>query len=456
MAYFTRRSRTHLDFAFLLVCAGLAATTVVQAQVSSDDLAKMLGISFSSDAPSTIILEKDGKRYSIDAAAKSIRELGAAGTRSDAQNPQSRQAAALVFSQKCASCHGSDGQGMRSVGTPNFHDAAFQKKTTDAAISAAIHNGKVNIMPAWSGKLTEAEMSSLTGYVRSFSPESVGTAQGTSRSSSASAEPAPSATVYEPGDDVLMSLPTGRPLQRHGMNVNFAHRFAYDPAFSGTGRGEVLFGLDGFAIPSFGFSYGITDKLSASISRSPSIVGRPIQLMAAYQLMDEHKSSPFNLSVRVSLEGQNNFRKNFTENIEGIFSRSLTNRAQIYAVPTISFNDRPLVQGGFRSSEILDLPGTNAFSLGFGLAVDVRPTVALVAEVIPTLVNGRDLAIHRPAYAFGIQKKIYRHAFTFGFSTSPGTTVSQRAGTRASFLGDPGADTPGGLFIGFDLMRQVR
>ena len=83
------------------------------------------------------------------------------------------------------------------------------------------------------------------------------------------------------------------------------------------------------------------------------------------------------------------------------------------------------------------------------------PTVALVAEVIPTVVNGRPLEIHRPAYSFGIQKKIWRHAFTFGFTTSPGTTVSQRAGTRATFLEDPTADKPGGLFIGFDLSRQL-
>ena len=78
-----------------------------------------------------------------------------------------------------------------------------------------------------------------------------------------------------------------------------------------------------------------------------------------------------------------------------------------------------------------------------------------MAEVIPTLVNGGDLGIHRPAYSFGIQKKIFRHAFTFGFSNSPGTTVSQRSATRATLLGDPTADTPGGLFIGFDLTRQV-
>jgi hypothetical protein len=32
--------------------------------------------------------------------------------------------------------------------------------------------------------------------------------------------------IYLPGDDVLVSLPTGRPLDRHGLYVNFSHRFA--------------------------------------------------------------------------------------------------------------------------------------------------------------------------------------------------------------------------------------
>jgi len=71
------------------------------------------------------------------------------------------------------------------------------------------------------------------------------------------------------------------------------------------------------------------------------------------------------------------------------------------------------------------------------------------------LVNGGALGIHRPAYSFGIQKKIYRHAFTLGLMNSPGTTVSQRAGTRATFLGEPNADTPAGLFFGFDITRQI-
>ena len=84
------------------------------------------------------------------------------------------------------------------------------------------------------------------------------------------------------------------------------------------------------------------------------------------------------------------------------------------------------------------------------------PTVALIAEVDPTMVNGTDLGIHRPSYSFGIEKKIWRHAFTFGFTNAPGTTVSQRIATRAIYLQDPSADKPSGLFIGFNLSRQLR
>jgi mono/diheme cytochrome c family protein len=429
----------------------LALASMAGAQTS--DLAASLGISFPSDSQSTLLLTRDGKRYLIDVAAKTVHEMPLKSTETSASlTPTGNHSAAMLFGKSCAACHGPQGKGIRSVGTPDFKNPAVQRSLTDQDISNTIRNGKGGgRMPAWSGKLNDAQIAGLTSYIRSFA---AGTAAG--QAGSTSKEQAQQSTIYEPGDDVLVSLPSGRPTDRHGVYVNFAHRFAYDPAFTGSGRGEVLFGLDGFAIPSFGFKYGITDKLSASIYRSPSNIGRPIQLMAGYSLLDEHKGDPLNLMVRVSIEGQNNFRKNFTENIEGIVSRSITSRAQFYLVPTMSFNDRPLAQSGFRSQQVLDFPGTNAFALGVGLAVDVRPTVALLAEVIPTLVNGRELGIHRPVYSFGIQKKIWRHAFTLGLTTGPGTTVSQRAGTRAQLIGDPSADTLGGLFIGFDLTRQIR
>lgn len=428
---------------------------------SSEDLAKLLGISFPSDSQSTVVLTRDGKQYLIDVAAKTVKEVyrqssGSGGSVSD----KDRQMAAGLFLKDCAVCHGSDGKGNRSVGTPNFTDPAFPKAISASAMQTAIQKGKGAIMPAWSGKLTGEQISSLVSYIRSLAPSSdASTTTGTSTSSSATGPPEqaqPKPNIYQPGDDVLVSLPTGKPTDEHGVYVNFAHRFPYQPAFTGPNEGATLFGLDNVAIPSFGFRYGVTDQLSVSVFRAPSLINRPIQLMAGYNILEERKGDPLNLMVRVSIEGQDNFRKNYTENIEGILSRSITSRAQFYLVPTVSFNDRRLEQpSGFLSNQIPDVPGVNAFSLGAGLAIDVRPSVALLAEVIPTLLNASELGIRRPVFSFGIQKKIWRHSFTLGLTTSPGTTVSQRAATRAQFLNDPSADTFGGLVLGFDLTRQI-
>jgi hypothetical protein len=263
--------------------------------------------------------------------------------------------------------------------------------------------------------------------------------------------------IYEAPDDLVYSLPTGRRVARKGLYVNFTHRFAFNPAFSGRGLGNTLLCLDGFSVSSFGFRYGVTDKLSVSAYRAPSIINRPIELMAAYNVLEEYDGHPLNVAFRVSIDGQDNFRKNFTTNLEAIVARSVSNKAQFYAVPTVSLQNRRLVsKPGALENRPANLPGIDSFSLGAGLAVNVRPTVAIVTEVIPTLVNARELGIRRPAYALGIQKQVRGHAFTLGVSNGPGTVVSQRAGTRATFLGSSTADKPGGLSFGFNLMRRLR
>ncbi len=410
--------RTWPHLILLLLCRVLSAA----AQTAS----------FVDASHSTVNLEVDGKQYVVDVAAGTVHPAG--------QVPPGSE----LFAQRCAGCHGTGGQGISAAGTPNFTNPQFQTKLTDAEIASAIRDGKSGRMPAFGGQLNDQQITALSAAIRSFAPSS-------SRASGTEAK----LPIYQPGDDELFTLPTGRPVDEHAVIVNFTHRFAFDSAVSGPARGAELFGLDNFSLSSFGLRYGVTDKLSVDVWRSPSFIGRPIQLMAAYNILEERHEAPFNLTFRASIEGQNNFRKNYTENLEAIVSRSLTSRAQIYFVPTASFNDRRLVQGGLLSDEIPDERGINAFSLGIGLAVDIRPTVALIAETIPTVMNGTQLGIHRPPFSLAIQKKLYRHAFTFGFTTSPGTTVSQRAGTNATFLNQPGADTPGGLFLGFDLTRQI-
>ncbi len=415
-----------------LMLAACLSTAGVYA--SSDPSAAALGVSFIDGSTSSLVVEREGKRYVVDLAARSIREEGATAA---VEGPRPNGEA--VFARNCAVCHGTGGKGNASFGTPDFTDPKVQASLTNERIAETIRSGKKGTaMPAWEGKLTGPEIEAAASYIRSVGGET-------------------ESTVYQPGDDYLMSLPTGRPPEPQGLYVNFSHRFAFDPAFSGAARGGALASLDGVSISSFGFHYGVSKRLSVSAYRSPTLIARPIQLMAAYNLLAESDGSKLTAAVRFSIEGQNHFTKNFTENIELILARSITARAQVYFVPTLSFNNRRLfLPSSFRSSAIPNLPGFTTFSTGAGGAVDIRPTVALIAEIIPTLVNGRPLGIHRPVYAFGIQKKIRRHAFTFGFTNSPGTTVSQRGGTRASYLGDPNADKPGGLFIGFDLMRQLR
>lgn len=444
--------------AFITAANSLATSqNSAPAPASPADLAQALGVSFPRGSNGTLVLNKDGKQYLIDVAARTVTEVQTQAQSGSASIPRSGAnvaAAAAVFAKNCATCHGGDGKGIKSIGTPNFTDPAFQRTVSSGEMETAIHSGKGPIMPAWSNRLSNEQISDLVAYIRSLSPTNTPQSGPTNE---AQAQANSRSTIYQPGDDVLVTLPTGRPTDRHGLYVNFAHRFPYQPAFTGPSEGETLFGLDNVAIPSFGFRYGLTDNFSVSVFRAPSLINRPIQLMAGYNILEERRENPFNLMVRVSLEGQDNFRKNYTENIELIFSRSIKSRAQVYIVPTLSLNDRLLIQPHtFASGSILDEPGVNAFSLGVGLAVDVRPTVALLGETIPTLFNARELDIHRPVFSFGIQKKIWRHAFTLGLTNSPGTTVSQRASTVAPFLNEPGADAFSHMFIGFDLTRQIK
>lgn len=423
-------------------------------------LAEMLGVHFIPGSSSTFLMERDGKIYLVDLSSQTIREKAPASPAS-AQNavhlepahsslPQA-QSGAQIFTDKCSACHGAEGKGGGPMRTPDFTNAAVQASLSEAAATKIIQEGKPGTaMPSWQGKLSDVEIRSVAAFVKSL-----GQGKKTEQGTPAAGVPQ-IAKVYIPADDYVFSLPTGRKLDRHGFYLNFTHRFPYTPAFSGPGNVNTLFGLDDFAIPSFGLRYGITDKLSVSAYRSPSIIDRPIELGVAYNFLDEHQGHPLNAAVRASIDGQGNFAKNYTENLELIVSRTITQRAQLYLVPTLSLNDRELMQkNGTLASSPPNVPGYNTFSLGIGGALNIRPTVALVSEVIPTLANGAELGIHRPAYAFGIQKRVLRHAFTLGFSNSPGTIVSQRAGTRAAFLGQPSADTPSGLFIGFDLMRQI-
>ena len=65
----------------------------------------------------------------------------------------------------CAACHGANGKGNPALGAPNLTDDIWLHGWGEQAIINMINNGKVNVMPAQEGKLTEAQIHVLTAYV---------------------------------------------------------------------------------------------------------------------------------------------------------------------------------------------------------------------------------------------------------------------------------------------------
>jgi cytochrome c oxidase cbb3-type subunit 3 len=66
----------------------------------------------------------------------------------------------------CAACHGPDGKGMQAVGSANLTDKIWlHGPGTEKTILDMVNNGKVNVMPAQGGKLTEAQIHVLTSYI---------------------------------------------------------------------------------------------------------------------------------------------------------------------------------------------------------------------------------------------------------------------------------------------------
>ncbi|HEX4947257.1 MAG TPA: DUF5777 family beta-barrel protein [Blastocatellia bacterium] len=257
--------------------------------------------------------------------------------------------------------------------------------------------------------------------------------------------------VYQQGDVRLISLPTAKAIPKGALVTDFTHRFPYDTNKEPPLRDiSYLFGLDGFAVPSFGFTYGITNRIHVGAYRSPHVVGAPILVYAGASLLDENKGHPFTAMAHVGLEGRDNFQRNFTTSLDLTVARSVTRHAQLYFVPTISFNNRP-----FGPSEV-NLRRENTFAVGLGGALRIRPTVALLAEANWRVNEAGKFNSNAPAFGFGIEKVTIskRHAFSLVFSNGAGTTFAQRSATRRSLL-RTADESIHGLTIGFNLSRRI-
>lgn len=74
-------------------------------------------------------------------------------------------AGATLFADNCAACHGEDATGNRELGAPNLTDALWLYGGGRGEIVETITNSRFGVMPAWQGRISEAQIKQVTFYV---------------------------------------------------------------------------------------------------------------------------------------------------------------------------------------------------------------------------------------------------------------------------------------------------
>ena len=75
---------------------------------------------------------------------------------------------ATVYADNCAACHADDGSGDREQGAPDLTDAIWLYGGDAATISRIIASGPFGVMPAWQGRLSDADIRAVASYVHSL------------------------------------------------------------------------------------------------------------------------------------------------------------------------------------------------------------------------------------------------------------------------------------------------
>jgi len=293
----------------------------------------------------------------------------------------------------------------------------------------------------------------------------------------AAAEP-PEESAYsfdkgeEPYDARLINVPTPKKVPKGTWNLDFTHRFT-QPIHPIDESARNLFGLDSFAIASFGLRYGITDKLFASVYRSPLCqrgLCRTIEIGIGYNFLEHDQDSPIAVQGYASIEGNGNFTEEYNYNFQARISARLGKRVYLFFSPGLHlnangqerFNPRPT--DFFPPAQVansVDL-GTHTVSYGFGASVMITPSLLASFEFTPRtgFKLGQTTAIldsnfnvvgfdHRsyPEIGFAIQKNIGKHSFALTFTNTQTTTTSRYNSSNLVLK-------PQRLVLGFNLSRR--
>ena len=244
---------------------------------------------------------------------------------------------------------------------------------------------------------------------------------GNAAPAAAQAAPPPDDPDLDPNpaqpDFTVVTLPTTLRLPRFKSAFRVTHRFSRPLGQGDFGSlAEDFFSLDSGAVIGLEYRFGVMRGWQAGVYRTSD---RTIELFSRYSVFTQGKGLPVSIDASFSIDGTNNFRDSYTPVVGSIVAREFGEWAAVYFEPMWVNNSNPL------PSELADHNDT--WMLGLGARVRVRPTLYVVAELVPR--TGYEPAVNHAT--FGVEKRAGGHVFQLNFSNGIGTTMGQiaRGGT---------------------------
>jgi hypothetical protein len=230
-------------------------------------------------------------------------------------------------------------------------------------------------------------------------------------------------------DFTVVNLPTTLPLPVHGGDFHLTHRFGENLRADSFGtQASNLFGLDEGATVQLEYRYGVMKHLEAIATRTS--LDRDIQFSTKYDALQQNPSRPVGLSGLLGVDGGNNFRRDYRPSLGLVVSRTMMDKAAVYATP-IWVHNTAASTGVNRDT----------FFVGLGARVTIVPTMYLVGEISPRVAG---YAPGTAEFGFGLEKRIGGHVFQLTFANTAGTTYGQLAN----------GGIPHNLQLGFNLARK--
>jgi len=191
-----------------------------------------------------------------------------------------------------------------------------------------------------------------------------------------------------------------------------------------------LFGLDNGALVGLEYRIGIAPDAQVGIHRARG--GKTIDLFGQYGLTRQSEDMPLEMAVRLSLEGTNNFRDEYSPTVGFIATRLVGEAA--------AFHVEPIWVGNTNLGS--DEGDDSTFMLGLGTRLRLLPTVYVVGEFVPRL-SGFKPGTHHGSIA--LEKRAGGHLFQMVFANGFATTLGQIA---------HGAENSHDWYVGFNLSRK--